>query len=164
MKETQTNTAWSACPRVRLYGQPIGLGLLLAIPGGFLTWNMILAYSFKDPWWLQAGTLVLLLGFGAMLLAGMVQLLTPFEKVWVCAKEVQLRLGLLVLRRIPVENIRSVTATTREVTVRNKDCNLYRMIINCNGRWPHNRALWVDWSTDTEEVFKSHLTGAMFLL
>ncbi len=164
MNETQMDYAWSSRPRVRLYGQPIGLGILLAVPGGYLAWNMALAYNMTEPLWLQLSTIALFLGFGLMFLAGVAQLLTPFEKVWISRQEVQLRLGSIVLRRIPVENIRSLNATTREVIVRNRDCNLYRIKINCEGKWPHNRTLWIDWSTATEEALRKHLTNTMFLL
>ena len=160
MNDTQMDYAWAVRPRVKLLGQPVGLGIPLTVAGGYLTWNMILAFSLEEPLWLQVSTIGLILAFGAMLIWGVSNLLAPFEKVWICPKEVQLRLGNLVLRRIPAENIRSISATTREIIIKNKDTDLYRVKINCNT----GRTMWVDWTVGTEEALKKNLPGVTFLL
>lgn len=160
MNDTQLDYAWAVRPRVKLLGQPVGLGIPLTVAGGYMTWNMILAFSLEEPLWLQISTIGLILAFGAMLAWGVSNLLAPFEKVWICPKEVQLRLGSLVLRRIPAENIRSISATTREIRIRNKDTDLYRVKINCN----KGRTMWVDWMVGTEEALKKNLPGVTFLL
>lgn len=159
MNENQLDYAWTSRPRVKLLGQPVGLGIPLTVAGGYMTWNMILAFSLQEPLWLQLSTIGLIAAFGAMLWWGVCNLLSPFEKVWICRKEVQLRLGSLVLRRIPVENIRSISATTREVIIRNRDVDLYRMKINCN----KGRSMWVDWTVGTEETLKKNLVDVTFL-
>ena len=160
MNDTKLDQAWAVRPRVKLLGQPIGLGIPLTLAGGYMTWNMLLAFSLQEPLWLQLSTIGLILAFGAMLVWGVSNLLAPFEKVWICPREVQLRLGSLVLRRIPVENIRSVSATTREVILKNKDTDLYRIKVNCL----KGRSLWIDFMVDTEAALKEKLPGVTFLL
>lgn len=152
--------SWRKVSRVRLLGQPIGLGVPLAGMGGFLTLNMILATKPSEGWLLTLCTVLMALGFGAAFLIGVGFLLTPFEKVLVCPQEVRLCLGKLVLRRIPRENIRSVTGTTREIILRGRDCDLYRLKINLH----KGRSLWLDWSTGTETVLKEQLTNVLFLI
>lgn len=150
--------------RVRLLGQPIGLGLPLTVMGGFLTVNMALALNPEEGWVLTLATVLMFFLFLAVTLLGLAYLLTPFERVWVSGREVRLCLGGLVLRRIPVESIRSVTATSRTVMIRSKDCELYRMMINLNDSWPRGRRLWLDWSTESESVLKSQLKNVNFLM
>ena len=81
MTETKEELTWESCRRVRLVGQPLGLGLILAVPGGFLTYHMIKAYSFSEPWWLQLGNLLLIVAFAYMLYMGIYYLLTLFQPV-----------------------------------------------------------------------------------
>lgn len=164
MSDKQTDFPWESIPRVRLLGQPVGAGLPMAFGGGVLTYYMILALNPREPLLLQCVTLLLVMGFWTLFVTGLAFLLTPFEKVWVSRQEVQLRLGGLVLRRIPVEQIRSVSASTREIRLRKKDCDLYRMQVNCNGKWPHSRPLWIDWSIAAEETLRRHLVQTNFLL
>ena len=152
--------SWRKVSRVRLLGQPIGLGIPLAGMGGFLTYNMILATKPSEGWLLTLCTVLMALAFGAVCLIGVAFLLTPFETVWVSPREVRLCLGKLVLRRIPVENIRSVTGTTREIILRGRDCDLYRLKINLM----EGRSLWLDWSTGTEAVLKEQLKDVLFLI
>ena len=108
MTRQTTDTKWTVLSRVRLWSQPAGLGALLAIPGGYLCWNMILALDFEEHWALTLCTILLITAFFAAFAQGVYYLLTPFHKVWVSRDEVQLRLGTLILRRIPVREIRSV--------------------------------------------------------
>ena len=152
--------SWRKVSRARLLGQPIGLGIPLAGMGGFLTFNMILAMKPSEGWLLTLCTVLMALAFGAVCLIGIAFLLTPFEKVWVSPREVWLCLGRLVLRRIPAENIRSVTGTTREIILRGHDCDLYRLKINLLA----GRPLWLDWSTGTEAVLKEQLKNVLFLI
>lgn len=159
-----TEQEFKSVSRVRLLGQPIGLGLPLTLMGGALTLNMALALNPEEGWLLTAATVLMFFMFLAMFLIGVSYLLTPFEKVRVSPQEVQLCLGPLVLRRIPAEEIRSVTATTRQIMIRSRDCDLYRMIINFNGPWPKRRRLWLDWSTGSESVLKDRLKNVNFLL
>ena len=164
MNEKTLDTAWEVCPRVRLLGQPIGLGLPLTLAGGYVGINMILAFTTEEPLWLQLCTIGLIVGFGVMFSIGVGYLLSPLEKVWVSREEIQVRLGPIVLRRIPVETIHSVSAITREILIRNRDCVLYRMKVHCNGKWPRSRTLWLDWTTNSEEVLRRNLPNAIFLM
>ena len=164
MNETELSAAWESRPRVRWAGQPIGLGIPLTLAGGCLSLNMLLAYTIEEPLWLQLCTLAMLLGFGVVFLLGLSQLLAPLERIWLSHEEVQVRVGPIVLRRIPAETIRSVSATTREVIIRRRDCDLYRVKLNCEGKWPRNRTLWIDWSLETEVALRRNLTDAIFLL
>ena len=133
MTETKEELTWESCRRVRLVGQPLGLGLILAVPGGFLTYHMIKAYSFSEPWWLQLGNILLIVGFAFMVYMGIYYLSTLFQRVWIRDGELQLRIGKLVLFRLPEERITSVRSTGQLVTVRNKDIDLYRIKICRDG-------------------------------
>ena len=161
MTETKEELTWESCRRVRLVGQPLGLGLILAVPGGFLTYHMIKAYSFSEPWWLQLGNVLLILGFAYMVYMGIYYLSTLFQRVWIRDGEVQLRIGKLVLFRLPEERITSVRSTGQLVTVRNKDIDLYRMKICWNGKL--HRSFWIDWSISNEEMLKAHLKNTLFM-
>ena len=154
---------WIVRPRVRLLGQPLGMGLTLTAAGGFLSFNMVLAINFGEHWSMVAITILLVLGFFAMFLMGIAYLLAPFEKVWISSEEVQLRLGSLVLRRIPRASIRSITPVNREVRIRRRECDLYRLKINCLGSWPAGRSLWLDWSLATADALKETLQDVTFL-
>lgn len=164
MEENVMPQDWKTVRRVRLLGQPIGLGMPLTLMGGALTLNMALALDPAEGWLLTTATVLMFFMFLVMFIIGVSYLLTPFEKVRVSCREVQLCLGSLVLRRIPAEEIRSVTATTRQIMIRSKDCDLYRMIINFNGPWPQRRRLWLDWSTGSESALKDQLKDVNFLL
>ena len=120
MTETNEAQVWESCRRVRLVGQPLGLGTIMTAAGGYLTYHMIKAYSFSEPWWLQLGNVALILSFAFMLYMGIYYLLTLFQRVWVCDGEIQLRIGKLVLFRLPEERITSIRGTEQLVTVRNK--------------------------------------------
>ena len=162
MTEQNLDLAWKSCKRVRLLAQPVGLGTPLTIAGGYLLWNMILAFSLEEPLWLQLSTVMLIIGFGFMFLLGVNYLLTPFERIWVRPGEAQLRLGKLVLRRIPEAQIHSVGATTREIMVRNRDVDLYRIRLRCEKGWPKH--IWIDWTVETEELLRETLTNTLFLM
>lgn len=155
---------WEVLPRIRLYGQPVGLGIPLTFAGGALSLNMLQAFKSEEHWILQLATIAMILGFGAIFLVGLRFLLQPLQKLWVSREEVQLRLGPIVLRRIAAADIRSVGATSREVTVQDRECDLYRVLLYCNGKWPQNRTLWLDWSLETEEVLRRKLPKANFLM
>ena len=161
MTETKEELTWESCRRVRLVGQPLGLGLILAVPGGFLTYHMIKAYSFSEPWWLQLGNVLLIVGFAYMVYMGIYYLSTLFQRVWIRDGEVQLRIGSLVLFRLPEERITSVRSTGQLVTVRNKDIDLYRMKICWDGKL--HRSFWIDWSISNEEILKAHLKNTLFM-
>ena len=161
MTETKEELTWESCRRVRLVGQPLGLGLILAVPGGFLTYHMIKAYSFSEPWWLQLGNVLLIVGFAYMVYMGIYYLSTLFQRVWIRDGEVQLRIGKLVLFRLPEERITSVRSTGQLVTVRNKDIDLYRMKICWDGKL--HRSFWIDWSISNEEMLKEHLKNTLFM-
>ena len=161
MTETKEELTWESCRRVRLVGQPLGLGLILAVPGGFLTYHMIKAYSFSEPWWLQLGNVLLIVGFAYMVYMGIYYLSTLFQRVWIRDGEVQLRIGKLVLFRLPEERITSVRSTGQLVTVRNKDIDLYRMKICWDGKL--HRSFWIDWSISNEEMLKAHLKNTLFM-
>ena len=159
----ETNHTPVIRPRVRLLGQPIGLGLPLTLAGGFLCFNMVVALLAEENAVMWGITLVMAAGFFAMFALGMSFLLSPFEQLRISPEGVELALWGLVLRRIPKEAIRSVTATTREILIRRKDCDLFRLRIHCTGTWPQNRSLWLDWSVATEEALKSCLPNVNFL-
>ncbi len=158
------DSQWRSIHRVRLLGQPIGLGIPMTIMGGFLAVNMAFALDPEEGWLLTIATILLFLAFFAMFFIGVCSLIAPLEKVWVSCEEVQLRLGSLVLRRIPAEKIRSVTASTRTVMIRSKDRELYRMYLNLNGAWPKGRRLWLDWTTGSESALKEQLKNVIFLI
>jgi len=164
MAGQQIDFSWESVPRVRLLGQPVGAGLPMVFGGGVMTYYMVLALNPREPWLLQLLTLLMIVGFWTLFLMGVAFLLTPFERVWVSRAGLELRLGKLVLRRIPAESIRSVSASTREIRLRKGDCDLYRVLVNCNGRWPHSRTMWIDWTIATEQTLRRHLTRTNFLL
>lgn len=150
-------------PRVRLLGQPIGLGIPLALAGGFLGFNMVVVLISERNAVMWGITLVMAAAFLAVFALGMSYLLSPFERLRISPEGVELTLWGLTLRRIPRNTIRSVTATTRETIVRRRDCDLYRLRINPNGSWPKSRCLWLDWSVATEQALKENLPGVNFL-
>ena len=150
-------------PRVRLLGQPIGLGIPLALAGGFLGFNMVVVLFSERNAVMWGITLVMAAAFLAVFALGMSYLLSPLERLRISPEGVELTLWGLTLRRIPRNTIRSVTATTRETIVRRRDCDLYRLRINHNGSWPKSRCLWLDWSVATEQALKENLPGVNFL-
>ena len=153
---------WVRLPKVRFLGQPVGLGLVLLIPGGVMTVLMIMALSATDPWYITVGTVFLILGFLYMFLLGAYYLLMPFEKLWIREDEIRLQLGTVVLRRIGVEQVRSIIPEVRTVLVKNRDADLYRLKIYPEGKGLQARVLWVDWSVATQEalheVFRDKIT------
>ena len=161
MTETKEEQVWESCRRVRLVGQPLGLGTIMTAAGGYMTYHMIKAYSFSEPWWLQLGNVLLIVGFAFMLYMGIYYLLTLFQRVWVRDGEVQLRIGSLVLFRLPEERITAVRGTDQLVTVRNKDIDLLRMKVCWNGKL--HRSFWIDWSISNEEMLKEHLKNTLFM-
>ncbi len=162
MNEIKQESNWTSVKRVRLLAQPIGVGIPMSCAGGYLCWNMILALEPTEPLWLQLSTVGLIALFGWMFVLGVCYLLAPLETIWVTQGEVQLRLGKLVLRRIPENKIHSVGANTREILVRNKEVDLYRMKLRCEKTFP--RSLWMDWTVDTEEALRENLLHTPFLL
>ena len=150
-------------PRVRLLGQPIGLGIPLALAGGFLGFNMVVVLFSERNAVMWGITLVMAAAFLAVFALGMSYLLSPLERLRISPEGVELTLWGLTLRRIPRDTIRSVTATTRETIVRRRDCDLYRLKINPKGSWPRSRCLWLDWSVATEQALKENLPGVNFL-
>ena len=164
MGEISANKTWVSLPKVRFLGQPLGLGLALAVPGGVMTVLMVLALSIRDPWYVTVGTFFLIGGFFFMFWQGMRHLLMPFEKLWVCADELQLRLGSIVLRRIEADKVRSIVPEGRTVLVRNKDADLYRLKIYPEGKGREARVLWVDWSLRSEEVLRDTFKDRITLL
>ena len=163
MTKQSADTQWIVLPRVRLWSQPAGLGALLAVPGGYLCWHMIAALDFREHWVLTICTILLILAFFAAFAQGIWYLLTPFHKVWVSREEVQLRLGSLVLRSIPVKEIRSVTSEVRTVLVHNKEQDLYQVKFYRYNAPSYEKPLWLDWSVDIEEQLKEILSETSFL-
>ncbi len=163
MENLDSSQQWQVIPRVRYYGQPISLGLTLAGMGGVMSYMMLLAFKPEEHWALSLATILMGAGFFAVFIMGAGMLLTPFHKLYISRQEIRLQLGSMILRRIPVENVRSITAKTREVIIRNKDVNLHRMTINCNGTGSNSRGLWVDWNGETEAVLRTTLDTVNFL-
>ena len=161
MIEPKEELTWESCRRVRLVGQPLGLGMIMTVAGGYLTYHMLNAYTLSEPWWLQLGNLLLIVAFAYMLYMGIYYLLTLFQRVWVTDGEVQLRIGKLVLFRLPEERITAVRGTAQLVTVRNKDIDLYRMKVCWDGKL--HRSFWIDWSISNEEMLKEHLKNTLFM-
>ena len=161
MTETKEEQVWESCRRVRLVGQPLGLGTIMTAAGGYLTYHMIKAYSFSEPWWLQLGNVALILSFAFMLYMGIYYLLTLFQRVWVCDGEIQLRIGKLVLFRLPEERITSIRGTEQLVTVRNKEVDLLRMKVCWDGKL--HRSFWIDWTISGEEMLRQHLKNTLFM-
>ena len=137
---------------------------MLAFPGGIMTYWMILALDPAEHWALTLCTVVLILAFLFMTGLGIYFLLMPLETLWVSREELQLRLGSIVLRRIPVKDIRSIVSEVRNVLVKNRDADLYRLKIYPEGKWPKSRVLWLDWSTSSEEILKEVLDEDIILL
>ena len=162
MNETKTECVWESCRRVRLVGQPLGLGMIMAVAGGYLTYHMIKAYSFSEPWWLQLGNVLLIVAFAYMLYMGIYYLLSLFQTVWVRDGEIQLRIGKLVLFRLTEDRITAIRGTDQLVTVRNKDIDLLRMKVCWNGKL--HRSFWIDWSISNEEMLREHLKNTLFML
>jgi len=151
-------------PKVLHPGQPVGLGLILAIPGGIMTVLMVMALSSEDHWLVTVGTVFLILGFLYMFILGMYYLLMPLECLWISPEEIRLQLGPWVLRRISASEIRSIVSQVRTVLVKNRDADLYRLIIYPRGKWPRDRELWLDWSTEAEEAIKKTFPQGINLL
>jgi len=149
--------------RVRLIGQPLGLGFLLAAPGAYLGWNMLLAVDFSEHWALTASTFLLILAFFAMFAQGVWYLLMPLHTLLVTREEIQLRLGPLVLRRLPVDQIRSVTSEMRTVLVRNRSREVFRIKFYRRGASFREKPLWMDWSLAAEQRLKGTLQDVTFL-
>ena len=164
MSDISENKDWVKVPKVRFLGQPLGLGLVLAVPGGVMTVLMVLALSLQDPWYITVGTFFLIAGFFWMFFQGMRHLLMPFEKLWVCDDELQLRLGSIVLRRIEADKVRSIVPESRTVLVKNKDADLYRLKIWPEGKDREAKVLWVDWSLKTEEILREAFRDRITLL
>ena len=156
-------TAWRKLKRVWILDQPVGLGATLAVPGFFLLRWMILAITPEDHWFITFCTILMALASFYMLALGIYYLSTPFQRVWISPELIQLRLGKLTLRSIPVPQVRTVTSEVRKVLIRNRECDIYRVKFYCNGSWPHNRTLWMDWSVEVEEALKETLTETSFL-
>ena len=155
---------WKKLPKVIHPAQPVGLGMALAVPGGVMTWLMILALSPKDHWAVTLCTVFMILGFLYMFLLGVYYLLMPLETLWICPDELQLRLGSIVLRRIGADQVRSIVPEVRNVLIRNKDSDLYRLKIYPDGKWPHSRVVWVDWSIASQEVLRDTFKDRITLL
>ena len=164
MRETSQTAQWVSLPKIRFLGLPLGLGLILVIPGGLMTVLMVMALTPEDHWAVTLGTLFMILGFLFMFLQGMRFLLMPFEKLWICPDELQLRLGGIVLRRIPADQVRSIVPEVRNVLVKNKDSDLYRLKIYPDGKWPHNRLLWIDWSVKAQDTLRETFRDRITLL
>ena len=164
MTDNAANKEWVRIRKVRFLAQPLALGLLLTAIGGVMTVLMIMALSKDDLWYITAGTFLLIGGFGWTLYQGVRHLLMPFEKLWVCQDELQLRLGPVVLRRIEADKVRSIVPEGRTVLVRNKDADLYRLKIYPDGKGRDARVLWVDWSLKTEEVLRDTFKDRITLL
>lgn len=162
MTETKEEQVWESCRRVRLVGQPLGLGAIMTAAGGYLTWQMIKAYTITEPWWLQLANILLILAFAFMLYMGIYYLLTLFQRVWVCDGEIQLRIGKLVLFRMPEERITSIRGTDQLVTVRNREVDLLRMKVCWDGKL--HKSFWIDWSISGEEMLRKHLKNTLFML
>ena len=161
MIEPKEELTWESCRRVRLVGQPLGLGMIMTVAGGYLTYHMLNAYTLSEPWCLQLVNVLLNVAFAYMLYMGIYYLLTLFQRVWVTDGEVQLRIGKLVLFRLPEERITAVRGTAQLVTVRNKDIDLYRMKVCWDGKL--HRSFWIDWSISNEEMLKEHLKNTLFM-
>ncbi len=162
MTEQIPEQRWKSVKRVRLLAQPIGIGIPMALCGGIVGWNMLLAFDLKEPIWLQLSTVALILAFGVLFALGVCNLLAPFERIWAAPGELQLRLGKIVLRRIPESKIRSVGGTSWDILVRNDEIDLYRIKLRCEGTFP--RHLWMDWTVATEELLRENLTHTLFLI
>ena len=164
MRDTSENTQWKKIPKILFRSWPLGLGAVLAFPGGIMTYWMILALDPNEHWALTLCTVLLILAFLFMTGLGIYFLLMPLETLWVSREEIQLRLGSIVLRRIPTKDVRSIVSEVRNVLVKNRDADLYRLKIYPDGKWPKSLVLWLDWSTSAEEILKEILGRDIILL
>ena len=87
----------------------------------------------------------------------------PLHTLLVTREEIQLRLGPLVLRRLPVEQLRSVTSEMRTVLVRNRSREVFRIKFYRRGASYREKPLWMDWSLAAEQRLKAILTETDFL-
>ena len=162
MSETFDSREWDSVPRVRLVAQPLSLGSILLAIGGYFGWHMIAAYSFSEPWWLQLGNLLLILGFAALFAWGMSNMLSLFQRVHIRDGKVALTMFGKVLLQIEEKDIQSIRSLCRETTLRNKEVQYYRIYITCRDK--KERKLWVDWTVAKEESLRKHLKNTLFLM
>ena len=153
---------WQSFPRVRLVAQPLSLGIILLAIGGWFGWHMLAAYDFSEPWWLQAGNLLLILGFGSLFLWGITNMLSLFQRVWIRKGEVQLRMFGKTLLALSENQIQSIRSLAKETTIRNKEVQYYRIYLHCNR--PRARKVWIDWTVAKEEALRENLTDTLFLM
>ena len=153
---------WQSFPRVRLVAQPLSLGIILLAIGGWFGWHMLAAYDFSEPWWLQAGNLFLILGFGSLFLWGITNMLSLFQRVWIRKGEVQLRMFGKTLLTLSENQIQSIRSLAKETTIRNKEVQYYRIYLHCNR--PRARKVWIDWTIAKEEALRESLTDTLFLM
>ena len=153
---------WQSFPRVRLVAQPLSLGIILLAIGGWFGWLMLAAYDFSEPWWLQAGNLFLILGFGSLFLWGITNMLSLFQRVWIRKGEVQLRMFGKTLLTLSENQIQSIRRLAKETTIRNKEVQYYRIYLHCNR--PRARKVWIDWTVAKEEALRENLTDTLFLM
>lgn len=153
---------WQSFPRVRLVAQPLSLGIILLAIGGWFGWHMLAAYDFSEPWWLQAGNLFLILGFGSLFLWGITNMLSLFQRVWIRKGEVQLRMFGKTLLTLSENQIQSIRSLAKETTIRNKEVQYYRIYLHCNR--PRARKVWIDWTVAKEETLRENLTDTLFLM
>ena len=153
---------WQSFPRVRLVAQPLSLGIILLAIGGWFGWHMLAAYDFSEPWWLQAGNLFLILGFGSLFLWGITNMLSLFQRVWIRKGEVQLRMFGKTLLTLSENQIQSIRSLAKETTIRNKEVQYYRIYLHCNR--PRARKVWIDWTIAKEEALRENLTDTLFLM
>ena len=153
---------WQSFPRVRLVAQPLSLGIILLAIGGWFGWHMLAAYDFSEPWWLQAGNLFLILGFGSLFLWGITNMLSLFQRVWIRKGEVQLRMFGKTLLTLSENQIQSIRSLAKETTIRNKEVQYYRIYLHCNR--PRARKVWIDWTVAKEEALRENLTDTLFLM
>ena len=162
MSNTFDSREYDTFARVHLVAQPLSLGTILLAIGGYFGYHMIAAYSFSEPWWLQLGNLLLIVGFAALFAWGMSNMLSLFQRVHIRDGELKLTMFGKVLLQLKESDIRSIRSLCRETTLRNKEVQYYRMYITYRGK--KERKLWVDWTIAKEESLREHLPNTLFLM
>lgn len=143
---------------------PRGLGVMLAGFCGFFLVMTILAMLEDTSIFLILVSILMSLALLAGLIVGILAILASFESICLRRDGVQVRLGKLVLFRIPAKQIRSMIATTKEYRERMTDKQVYMVRLYWDGRHPKNLALWFQWAGKEMEDFQRVLPDVDYLL
>lgn len=159
-----SNKNYMTVPRFLTNKWTGGMGWIIALFFGALTWVMFWSLPGEDKVHMVIITVLAGILFGAVTVFGIRLIFSPLDKVRFTPEGVEIRMLGVCMKRIPRSQIRSVIGEIREYASGFKEYQIYTMRIYYETSKGKDRFVVVERTALSDEAVETYLPGITVLL